>query len=47
MKRSDLYLLLNNLVLLHVQRGERRKAEDKLAAAAWNSFMSTPIPKQK
>lgn len=26
---------------------ERRKAEDKLAAAAWNAFMSTPIPKQK
>lgn len=26
---------------------ERRKAEDKLAAAAWNSFMSQPIPKQK
>ena len=25
---------------------ERRKAEDKLAAAAWNAFMSTPIPKQ-
>jgi len=24
-----------------------RKAEDKLAAAAWNAFMSTPIPKQK
>jgi len=26
---------------------ERRKAEDKLAAAAWNDFMSQPIPKQK
>ena len=26
---------------------ERRKAEDKLAAAAWNAFMSQPIPKQK
>ena len=25
----------------------KRKAEDKLAAAAWNSFMSTPIPKHK
>ena len=25
----------------------KRKAEDKLAAAAWNDFMSTPIPKQK
>jgi len=25
----------------------KRKAEDKLAAAAWNAFMSTPIPKQK
>ena len=24
-----------------------RKAEDKLAAAAWNDFMSQPIPKQK
>ena len=25
----------------------KRKAEDKLAAAAWNDFMSTPIPKLK
>lgn len=25
----------------------KRKAEDKLAAAAWNAFMSQPIPKQK
>ena len=25
----------------------KRKAEDKLAAAAWNAFMAQPIPKQK
>jgi len=25
----------------------KRKAEDRLAAMAWNAFMSTPIPKQK
>ena len=25
----------------------KRKAEDKLAAAAWNAFMSTTIPKHK